>query len=95
MVLKHLYASIDIEIPSLESPAWNTAKYLDLRPHVVKAIRQIVVRDQLEEHTKSCPSDQSTAAVTSPEAYVARLIAQMFSNQLNSFAYEPSTVSEI
>lgn len=87
VVLRRLYSSVEIEIPSQQSPAWRTGNYLTLRSHVIKAIREITIRDQLEVDADSCIPNHSNASTDSPETYLNRTIAQIPSNQLKSFSY--------
>lgn len=87
VVLRRLYNSVDIEIPSQQSPAWRTGHYSNLRSHVIKAIREITFRDQLEVDAESCIPNRSNASADSPETYLNRTIAQIPSNQLRSFSY--------
>lgn len=84
-VLKRLYRSVDVEIPSQQSLAWSTGRYLNLRPHVVESILEITIRDQLDMYD-GCELAHGNGPA-SPETYLYDVLAQIPSNQLKSFSY--------
>lgn len=86
-MLRSLYRSVDIEIPNQDSSAWADRNYLSLRPHVVRAVKEITVRDEAPQQKASNPPCRSALAAGSAETYLKQLLAQIPSNQLKSFSY--------
>ena len=86
IALKRLYKVIDLEIPADTSSAWSTGGYLRLRPHVIKTVQEITIRDGVMDHTQPQFCKRRRSDVGSPENYARRVIQDIPDNQLESFS---------
>ena len=86
IALSRLYSIVDIEIPIDKSSAWSTGGYLKLRPHVVKAIKNITVRDSVTDHSRPQFHRRRRSDAGCPESYAARVVQDIPANQLQSFS---------
>ncbi|KAK5945113.1 hypothetical protein PMZ80_002317 [Knufia obscura] len=87
IALDRLYKVIDLELPADKSSAWSTGGYLKLRPHVVRVIEEITIRDGIMDHTQPQFYKRRRSDAGSPENYAGQVIQEIPENQLKSFSF--------
>ena len=86
MVLRKLYDEVDITVPSQKSPAWYSGRFLNLRPHVIQAVREFTLREETKHSNSLATPAQSKCMATGVEQYVIQIVEQMLPDTLQAIS---------
>ena len=86
MVLRKLYDEVDITVPSQKSPAWYSGRFLNLRPHVIQAVRDITLREEPKHFYSLTTPAKSKCMATDAEKYLIQIVEEMLPDTLQAIS---------
>ena len=87
VVLRRLYASVNVEMPQLKTMSWNMGPLPHFRRHVVASMQELTIRNGYMDPRDPVYSRRRRSDRGSIDAYVKDLVSGIPDGQLKAFSY--------